>query len=224
MKKFVYAVICLIVGTGLMVSSMDAKKTEAEKQREKTEKNAQKAYGKKAVKEAKKEAKTLTKGGWRAAAGALPLEKQLDRSYMMLSDFSDEGEPKYLSASGQAVGGSFEAAKMQALELAKQDIASQIQTKMTALVESTIQNDQREDGEVVSQTLTSIASKNLINQNLGQVNTVVEAYRMVGKNYEVMVRVFYNSATAQKVAKSVIKKELENRGDSLHKELDRLAW
>lgn len=41
-----------------------------------------------------------------------------------------------------SIGENYDAAKMQALELAKQNLAGQIQTEVTALVENTVANKQ----------------------------------------------------------------------------------
>ena len=41
-----------------------------------------------------------------------------------------------------SIGGNYDAAKMQALELAKQNLAGQIQTEITALIENTVANKQ----------------------------------------------------------------------------------
>jgi len=82
----------------------------------------------KASKDARKNAKKLTKEGWTVAPGALPLEKQLDKSYMMQYEFDENQFPKYIMGEAMAIAENYDAAKMQALELAKQNLAGQIQT------------------------------------------------------------------------------------------------
>ena len=71
-----------------------------------------------------------------------------------------------------------------------------------------------------------MASKNLITQSIGRTITVVEAYRTLqNKNKEVLVRIAYNSDMAKKATKDIVRKDLENRGDELHGDLDRLlGW
>lgn len=55
---------------------------------------------------------------------------------------------------------------------------------------------------------------------------VVETYRAVnGNNREVLVRIAYSMDMAKAAAKRAVKKELEERGDSLHNKLDQLlGW
>lgn len=71
-----------------------------------------------------------------------------------------------------------------------------------------------------------MASKNLISQSIGRVVPVVETYRAVnGNNREVLIRIAYSQDMAKAAAKRAIKKELEERGDSLHGKLDELlGW
>lgn len=125
-----------------------------------------------------------------------------------------------------STGGNYDAAKIQALELAKQNLAGQIQTEVTALIESTVANEQMDQGEAASVTRSVMASKNLISQSLGRVIPVVEVYRDVNRNdKEVLVRIAYSQKMAKAAAKKAVKKELEERGDELHNKLDELlGW
>lgn len=180
----------------------------------------------KASKAARKEAKRLKKEGWATAPGALPLDKQLDRSYLMQYQFDENMYPKYIMGEGMSIGGNYDAAKMQALELAKQNLAGQIQTEITALIENTVANKQLSAEEAASITQSVMASKNLISQSIGRTIPVVEAYRTLSnKNKEVLVRIAYNSEMAKEAAKDIVRKDLEQRGDKLHGDLDRLlGW
>jgi hypothetical protein len=115
---------------------------------------------------------------------------------------------------------------MQSLELAKQNLAGQIQTEVTALIENTVANEQMDQGDAASITRSVMASKNLISQSIGRVVPVVETYRVTnGKNKEVLVRIAYSMDMAKSAAKKAIKQELEQRGDALHNKLDELlGW
>ena len=154
------------------------------------------------------------------------MEKQLDKSYMMQYEYDNDMYPKYVMGEAMSVGGNYDAAKMQALELAKQNLAGQIQTEVTALIENTVANEQMDAGEAASLTRSISAAKNLISQSLGRTIPVVEVYRTLpNKNKEVMVRIAYNGDTAKKIAKEAVRKDLEKRGDDLHKKLDELlGW
>ena len=181
---------------------------------------------KKASKAARKEAKKLKRQGWQVVPGALPLEKQLDKSYMMQYECDEDLFPKYLMGEAMSIGENYDAAKMQALELAKQNLAGQIQTEVTALIENTVANEQLQAEEAASITNSVMASKNLISQSIGRVITVIEVYRTLGnKNKEVLVRIAYNSEMAKAAAKKAAREDLEKKGDDLHKKLDQLlGW
>ena len=199
---------------------------EQRKEREELAKASKKELNEKASKAARKETKRLYKEGWKTAPGALPLEKQLDKSYMMHYLYDADGFPQFIMAEAMSVGGNYDAAKMQALELAKQNLAGQIQTEVTALIENTVANEQMEQSEAASITRSVMAAKNLISQSIGRVVPVVETYRALnGNNREVLVRIAYSQEMAKAAAKKAVKKELEERGDSLHGKLDQLlGW
>lgn len=199
---------------------------EQRKERQELAKASKKELNEKATKAARKEAKKLAKEGWKTAPGALPLEKQLDKSYLMQYQYDSDGFPQYIMAEAMTTAGNYDAAKMQALELAKQNLAGQIQTEITALIENTVANEQMDQSEAASITRSVMASKNLISQSIGRVVPVIEAYREVnGKNREVLIRIAYSQDMAKAAAKKAVKEELEARGDSLHNKLDELlGW
>ena len=124
-------------------ANMTAQTTkDVRKERQEMRKVSKSELNEKASKAARKDAKKLTKEGWITAPGALPLEKQLDKSYMMQMEYDDDMYPKYLMGEAMSIGENYDAAKMQALELAKQNLAGQIQTEVTALIENSVANQQ----------------------------------------------------------------------------------
>ena len=176
---------------------------------------------KKASKVARKEAKRLTKEGWVVAPGQLPLEKQLDKSYGMYYEYEESGLPKYIIGDAMAPGATYDAAKMQALELAKTNLAGMIQTEVTALIESTVANEQITQEQASSIVRTVQASKNLIVQRLGRTFIVTECYKTLpNKTVQVRVTLAYNAKMAIDDAKSIVKAQLEARGEDLHDQLD----
>lgn len=144
----------------------------------------------------------------------------------MQYEYDRDMYPKYIMGEAMSVGGNYDAAKMQALELAKQNLAGQIQTEVTALVENTVANKQLDEGDASSITQSISAAKNLICQRIGRTISIVEAYReLSNKNKEVLVRIAYNSDMAKKIAKEAVKKDLEKKGNELHNKLDELlGW
>lgn len=196
------------------------------KERKEIKKASKAELGEKATKTARKAAKRLAKEGWTTTPGALPLEKQLDKSYLMQMEYDENMFPKYLMGEAMSIGENYDAARLQAMELAKQSLAGQIQTEVTALIENTLSNKQLAAEEAASVTQTISAAKNLISQSIGRVLTVVEMYRVLGnKNKEVSLRIAYNAEMAKQAAKKAVRQELEKKGDDLHKKLDELlGW
>ena len=225
MKKIISLIVSVILLFGTTTVYADSLKSQ-EKTRKEITKQSKKDLEQKASKAARKEAKKLKKNGWSVAPGALPLEKQLDKSYLMQYEYDSDGYPRYIMAEGMSIGGNYDAAKMQALELAKQNLAGQIQTEITALIENIVANEQIEQGDAASITRSVMVSKNHISQSIGRIVPVVETYRVVNdNNREVLVRIAYDTDTAKAVAKKVVKEDLKQRGDNLHYKLDQLlGW
>jgi hypothetical protein len=211
--------VCTVIGFNSCSSNKSA--TAARKE---TAKLSKEELNAKATKAARSEAKKLAKEGWTTTPGALPLDKQLDKSYLMQYEYDDNNYPKYIMGEAMSTGENYDAAKMQALELSKQNLAGQISTEVTALVENSVANKQLSDGEAASVTESVLASKNLISQSLGRVLPVVEVYRTAqgAKNKEVLVRVAYNHTQALDAAKNAIRKNLEAKGDKMHEQLDKV--
>lgn len=223
MRKILLFVAVLLL-TGGSVQAQSAK--ELQKERRELANASKAELSQKASKAARKEAKKLTKEGWDTTPGALPLDKQLDKSYMMQYEYDDTMFPKYIMGEAMSIAENYDAAKMQALELAKQNLAGQIQTEITALVENTVANKQLSEEQAASVTQSVMSSKNLISQSIGRTIPVVEVYRTLSnKNKEVLMRIAYNSQMAKEAAKKAIRKDLESKGDDLHKQLDELlGW
>jgi len=223
MKKFVLLMTASLLISGIAYSQSIS---DLKKEREAITKMSKSALNDKATKSARKEAKRLKKDGWGSAPGALPIDRQLDRSYLMQYEYDENMFPKYIMGEAMSIGSNYDAAKMQALELAKQNLAGQIQTEITALIENTVANEQLSSEQAESITRSVMASKNLISQSIGRTLTVMEVYRTLSnKNKEVLVRIAYNSDLAMKSAKKVIKQNLEDKGEELHNKLDEiLGW
>ena len=231
-KTILFIALCLLAGTSASYAQLSKEQI---KQRKELRKQTKKELSEKASKQARKEAKKLTKEGWTIAPGALPIDKQLDKSYLMQQEYDEDMFPKYIMAEAMSIGENYDAAKnylkmyfneIKAIELAKQNLAGQIQTEVTALIENTVANKQLEAEEAASVVQSLSAGKNLITQSIGRVIPVVEVYRTkANKNKEVLVRIGYNAKMAKAAAKAAVRKDLEKRGDDLHKKLDKLlGW
>lgn len=221
MKKFIIVVLAATIACGLSFAETNAK--EIRKERSEINKLAKKELSAKVDKTTKKEAKRLKKEGWMVTAGALPMEKQLERSYLMEYEYNENLYPKYIMANAQSIAENYDAAKVAATSLAITNLAGQIQTEVTALIENTVANKQLSAEEAASISETVMSSKNLISQSIGRTIVVVECYRVLeNKNREVMVRLAYDGEAAMDITKKVVREELEKKGQKLHEQLDQV--
>ena len=219
MKKIIMFAMAMLVACS-SVFAQDAK--EIRKERQEIKKMAKAELSARVDKTTKREAKRLKKEGWVVNPGALPLEKQLERSYLMEYEYDENLFPKFLMANAQSIGENYDAAKTAAMSLAITNLAGQIQTEVTALVENTVGNQQMAAEDAASIVETVMASKNLISQSIGRVITIVECYRVLdNKNREVMVRIAYNADMAKQAAKQAVREELKKKGENLHEQLDK---
>ena len=159
MKHFM--LVCALLFTAF---TMFAQSSDVYKERRELMKMSKSALNEKASKAAKKEAKKYVKEGWEVAPGALPIEKQLDKAYMMQQQYDESMFPLFIMGEAMSIGEHYDAAKMQAMELAKQSLAGQIQTEITALVDNQVSNKQLSADEAASISQTVSAGKNLISQ------------------------------------------------------------
>ena len=191
---------------------------------QKHEKELKKEIKKDAVKEARKEAKKLQKDGFKVPAGKLPLDKQLEESWMRQYEVDADGHPIYYIATQRSVGGSYSAAVMQATNLAKLDLAGQLQTKVTQLIETQVSNSElgKEEAATVINVVSS--SKSMISATLGRTLPLVEIYKTLpNNNVEVMVTIGYSNKMALKAALQAVRDDLAKKSEDLAKKIDKLA-
>lgn len=218
MKKAFFVIMIMLIACDISFAQTSV---EIIRERQWLVKQTKKELEAKVSKDIKKEAKRLKKEGWVVSPGSLPLEKQLERSYLMQYEYDENLFPKYIMASAQSIGENYDAAKTTAVSLAKTNLAEQIQTEVTVLIENIVTNQQIAAEDALSLTETIKTSKSLINQSIGHVVTVVECYRVLdNKNREVLIRIAYDGKMAKEAAKRVLRQELERKGEKLRKELD----
>lgn len=187
--------------------------------------NAQTMSEKDIKKIAKKEAKNLKKEGWLVNPGALPLEQQLIRAYTMRYQKDDEGYDKFIVGEGKSTAEAYDAAKMQANERAKQEIASKTQTELVSEIKSTVSNEQLTPEEANTVIEVIEASRSVIAQSIGRLIPMMEAHRKLKtNNVEVLVQVAYNVNNVKKAAKQAIRNEMKKRGNEMHKKLEEYGY
>lgn len=193
------------------------------KERAEIRKMSKKELSEKVDRSIRKQAKQMEKEGWKTAPGNLPIDKQLERSQLMQAEFGEDLYPKYIIANAISVGGNIDAAKMAATSLAITNLAGQIQTEVVALIENTVANNQTNSEDATSITKSVMASKNMIVQSIGRTLTLCEFYRVLpNKNVEVSVTLAYDGKRAKLLVKETIQKELEEKGQELHEQLDKM--
>jgi hypothetical protein len=170
----------------------------------------------------RKEARQLEKQNYHTAIGAPTIRRQLVKAWLKEVETDENGYPKFIVATGSSVGETQIAAKMQATEAAKLDLAGQITSNVAALIENNLANSQLNTEDAASITKSVAASKNIIAQEMGRTIPLVELYRKIGKNKEANVRIAYNSEMALELTKKVIRKSLEEQTDILQDKLDKL--
>ncbi|MGQ9863281.1 MAG: hypothetical protein ACUVRD_02185 [Bacteroidia bacterium] len=176
-----------------------------------------------AIKQAKKESKRFRKMGYDVPPGSLPMEKSLEYTWMKLLQRDEEGKAMYLSADGNAVGETRTAAEMQALEVAKLNLAGQLETIIRSIVEANIANAQLNNQEAASVTKVVQGAKNIIATKLGPVEPAFKIFRnLPNKNVEVNLKLLHNRRDALEVAKKAIREELEKDLQNIQHKLDKL--
>lgn len=177
-------------------------------------------YSKQARKEARKQAKANIKEGYLVKPGCSSLEAQYLRLNAMREEKDEEGYPLYLWGESATPGQNYDAARFQAIELAKADIVRQMETNITALVESELSNEQRGPGAAVSVTKTVGAAVARASKKIGRVIVAFEAYRILPNgNTEVTIHVAYSSKKAQEIVDASIREVLEAETGALLEEI-----
>lgn len=215
MKKKIFAIMMALF-LAAPVAMMAQRDINEEKSKEKVQ--LRKEVDKKPSKTAKNAARNMTKEGWKIKPGALPLDKQMDKIYTMKENNYEDGSELYIFGSGNGVGKTYEAAKQQALIIARQDIAAQIGVDITTIIDAEVANNQLSPTEAESVTQAYEKGKSRIEKSLGNTVNVVECHRE-NKNatIEVQVQVAYSKSQALKMAKSIMRQELGNEGSLVDK-------
>ena len=169
----------------------------------------------------------MRREGFMVFPGSIPMDKQLEYSWMKQIEEDERGMLKYIFADGNGVGKTQTAAEMQAMEAAKLQLAGQISNEINQIIEGKIANDQIDRKTGNSLTKFVAGSKNYIIQNLSYVKPALKVYRESGRHdLEVVVKLFYNveeaMIAAEKALEAKIRSDLEEEADELIEELDNI--
>lgn len=212
MKKILTTVFVSVLFIGIFVSATG----------QVTTREAKKALKMNPPREVKKQAKDYEKDGYYVAIGAPSLGRQLTTAWMREVETDEQGYPTYVVATGRSVGETQIAAKLQATEAAKLELAGTLATNVAALIENNFANVGLNTEEAASVTKTVAAAKNIIAQKIGRIITIVEVYKDINKNIEANVRIAYNSEMAMEMTKKVVRQQLEEETNILKEKLENL--
>ena len=241
MKKALVIFSALFLLTAFASIDADAQ-MKSRRELKKARKDLIKKVKDKALKQARKEAKRLGKEeGWRVFPGDMPLEKALEKSWMYQYEEkpSSDGSmgPAYIWATGNGVAKTKSAAKMQAIELAKVELAGQLKTHVAALTTSNIANAQLSGVDAETEQLIVQSAKNITSATLTQLKPIVVLYRSkiprkeLKKNnkqqltpgtVEVQAMLYYDMYQADFQTRDAIKKELKEKMKDNEAELKKL--
>jgi len=213
MKKIAMMLMMFLMAGTLNVMAQSVKQEK--------KKQAKAELKEKASKAARDEAKRLKKEGWTVFPGALPLEMQLDRSYLYQLEVDEDMNPLYIIGNAQSIGENTDAARIQATELSRVDIAGKIGSETTAKVDNMVGNKQLSAEEAATITTILMEDKTIISQKLGRLLPAVEIYRTLkNKNKEVMIRLAMKESAVREMVKNHIRGRMEEKGQKMSDELD----
>jgi len=183
---------------------------------------AKKELKQRAIKSARQEAKKFEKDGCYVAPGAPPMAMQLEKAWIKQLETDEAGTPRYFMSTVTSVAETQIAAKLQATEAAKLDLAGQIATKVASLINLNVANAQLNTEDAASVTKIVGAAKSIVAQELGRVEPVFEMYKKIGKNVEANVRLAYDQKIAIESSKKAIREKLDAETNLLQDQLDKL--
>ncbi len=207
----VVAALLLVVvpSTNAQVSREDKKEAKAI---DKHQKETAKSLYSKAPKDAQKEAKKLEKQGWKSMG--LPIAKQLDNTWMKMSDLDPmTGYNRFIWSEQTTVANTYSAAQMEVENLCKVRIAGQLQTTIMSEAKVELANRQLSAKDAASYEKALEKSTAMVAQKLGRLVKTLEIYRVVNDNYEVRVIMFYDMKTAMDQVKADAVNDLKKSMD-----------
>ena len=123
--------------------------------------------------------------------------------------YNGDFESAYLMGQAISIGRTYDAARMQAMELAKLELAGLIESTISIDTENAITNKQLAAEEALSIVEMVQKSKSQVLQRLGKVIVVLELYRDTNQGKEVLVRIAYDTNKSKKEAIEAIRKQLD---------------
>lgn len=145
----------------------------------------------------KKQIKELKSEGWKVNPGQLPLETQLTRA------FKSQVDGEMITGEGKSTGTVYDAAKTQAITVAKTMLAGQLRTDLTQSLKAELANQESSTGDPISKAEAIVKMQGRsIDQHLTRPKVLMECYRKLpdGK-IEVQVTLGIPGDTLDKLTK-----------------------
>lgn len=148
----------------------------------------------------KKQIKELKSEGWKVNPGQLPLETQLTRA------FKSQVDGEMITGEGKSTGTVYDAAKTQAITVAKTMLAGQLRTDLTQSLKAELANQESSTGDPISKAEAIVKMQGRsIDQHLTRPKVLMECYRKLpdGK-IEVQVTLGIPGDTLDKLTKAAM--------------------
>ena len=201
MKRFL--ILTMMLCACIMVASAQTKKEQ-----------------KAAAKALQQEVARLTKEGWVVPAGKPLLSKQVARG----QEYAEkEMNGEVYMATAITPGKTYDAARLQALDFTRIEIAGKIHSDIAGLIETNLGNTQltQEEAESVMQSVGG--AKTRIAQSLGRLITVIELYKILpNKQVQVQLTVAYDVKQAEEMANRTIREQLAAQSEEILKKVDNI--
>ena len=168
-----------------------------------------------------KQLKETKSQGWKVNPGPLPLETQLTKAFACQSEVDAMGYEVWIVGEGRSTGSVYDAARTQAMTVAKGEIATKLRTDMTSTIEQDLANEQfgADEAESIAKTIVSQQGRS-IDQQLNRPKTLMECWRKLPNgNTEVLIRCAISADTVSKLAKAAIQ---QARRDNLLKDVEKV--
>ncbi len=157
------------------------------------------------MKAIKKDVKKYEKEGWKTMPGSLNLTDQLMRSRKIQLEEDDEGNSKWQVGMASSVGAIYDAARMQAMVLAKAELSGLITTSVTEKFVAASDNQQLPLDQAESMAKAAMEAKAVsVDQRLGSPRVIFDAFRKLPNgNVEVNLRIAVQKKKLDDIAQDV---------------------
>ena len=156
----------------------------------------------------------LEKDGWIVLPGALSLEKQVDRAFEFENARDANNSPVYVIGDGHATAENIAAAKVEATELARMDLAVRIRTEVEATIDSLVTNKTlSQDQAAVIYSALLVESGHRRNNKLSRFPVICSFHRTLqdGRK-EAWIRMAVKMSQIKQTAMEYVKDEMRSMG------------